>query len=537
MSPTLPPAPDSTDWLRPPEEQGGGKRFLELARERPWLIALPLVLTLLAAVLYISTADKVYEAQADLLITPVPADEGALLGLGLIAESNDPSLPIETAAQVVTTTGVAERAGEAVLGERPDEETVRELQARTRAEPVGQSNIVALIAEAGSAEEAAELANAFAEAAVEERTKRLQDRIDVILPRLEEQIAGLPPESLAGQSLAGEIAQLVSLRAGDDPTIQLETPATPPPSAKSPRPALTLISAGLVGLVLGALALYAIGVLDPRLRREAQLRRIFNLPILARIPVEPRRRGDAPLGPTQLTAAAVEAYRTLRAALAGRASGADGGGRVILVTGANPSEGKTTTAANLAASIATSGRSVILIESDLRRPAVGRAFGVEAEHGVVGVLIEKVEIEEALVSAPAQVGQLRLLLSDYGGPGIAAELFSLPAARRMIEDARRLADYVVIDSPPLTEVIDALPLARQADDVLVVVRIGRSNLSRVKQLGDLLASNGIRPAGFAVVGTPRPTRKQSYYYTNPQAPGRDSGGSGAVPAGSAGRSR
>jgi len=524
------------DWLRPPEEQGGGRRFLELARERPWLIALPAVLALLGALLYVSAAEKVYEAQADLLITPVPADEGVAFALGLIPESNDPALPIETAAQVVTTTAVAERAGEAFLGERPDEETLRELQERTRAEPVGQSNIVALIAEGETAEDASELANAFAEAAVEERTDRLHERIDAILPGLEERIATLAPESLAGQALAEELAQLESLRAGEDPTVQLETPATPPTSPKSPRPVLTVVAATIVGLMLGALALYAIGVLDPRLRREAQLRRIFDLPILARVPVEPRHGADSPLGPTQLTAPAVEAYRTLRAALAGRASAGDAG-RVILVTGASPSEGKTTTAVNLAASIATSGRSVILIESDLRRPAVGKAFGVDAAHGVVGVLIEKVGIEEALVTAPSQVGRLRLLLSDYGGPGIAAELFSLPAAGRMIEDARRLADYVIIDSPPLTEVIDALPLARRADDVVVVVRIGRSNLGKVKQLGDLLATNGIKPAGFAVVGTPRPTRKQGYYYANPQASagGRDGGRRTALPAGAARR--
>ena len=70
-----------------------------------------------------------------------------------------------------------------------------------------------------------------------------------------------------------------------------------------------------------------------------------------------------------------------------------------------------------------------------------------------------------------------------------------------------LADYVVIDSPPLTEVIDALPLAQQVDDVVLVVRLGSSNLTQLAHLGDLLDQNGIRPVGFVVVGGPAPEER------------------------------
>ena len=86
----------------------------------------------------------------------------------------------------------------------------------------------------------------------------------------------------------------------------------------------------------------------------------------------------------------------------------------------------------------------------------------------------------------------------------------------MIEDARRLADYVIIDSPPLNEVVDAMPLARQADDVLIVVRLGKTRLQRIAQLGELLAENGVRPVGFAVVGVPRPGRGEYHYYQGGQ---------------------
>ena len=86
----------------------------------------------------------------------------------------------------------------------------------------------------------------------------------------------------------------------------------------------------------------------------------------------------------------------------------------------------------------------------------------------------------------------------------------------MIEEARQIADYVIIDSPPLNEVVDALPLARSADDVLIVVRLGKSRLQRIAELGELLAENGIRPTGFAVVGVPKPSRSGYHYYQSSQ---------------------
>ena len=82
----------------------------------------------------------------------------------------------------------------------------------------------------------------------------------------------------------------------------------------------------------------------------------------------------------------------------------------------------------------------------------------------------------------------------------------------MIEEARKLADYVIIDSPPLNLVSDAVPLARVSDEVLIVVRIGHTRINRITELGELLAENGVRPAGFAVVGVPRPRRSESGYY-------------------------
>ena len=274
----------------------------------------------------------------------------------------------------------------------------------------------------------------------------------------------------------------------------------------------TITGGILAGLVLGIVAAFAAQILDPRLRREEQLRRRYRLPILARIPKEDSRR-DKPLGPRNLSAAAAEAYRTLRATISRAHPAETKAGQVILVTGPSASEGKSTTAVNLASSLALTGQDVILIEADLRRPSLSSVLDVKpSSGGVVSVLIEHNRLSQALVTSPTYGPHLRILLADQSGSGWVTDLFSIPAADAMIRDARRLADFVVIDSPPLNEVIDALPLARQADDVLVVARIGQTRLDKLGQLADLLAESDITPIGFAVIGTPRPGRRDYRYY-------------------------
>ncbi len=499
MSPTHD-HPYAADWMQPPEEQEGLTRFVETLRERIWLVLGTIAVTTVIAILYVATTDKVYEAEADLLISPIPATENSAYVLaGLPPPSSDPTRDVETAARQATTLEVAERVKE----ETGASESPRELLNRVRAEPIAQSNLIAILARENSPQGSQELANTFADQAVANRTAQMHDRIDAVLPSLRETIDTATGDTAVIQD---QINLLQALRSQDDPTIQVETLADLPETPVAPRPVLSIAGGLLAGTILGIAAAFALQILDPRLRREEQLRRLYRLPILARIPQETAKR-DQPLDPRALSPYSTEAYRSLRTTLA--ASAGRGNGKAVLVTGPSASEGKTTTAVNLAASLAAAGHSVILIEADLRRPAVGRALGIKPSHGgVVSVLLESVNLEDALVTA-SPYEQLGLLLADYEG-GWITELFALDAAARLIEEARQLADWVIVDSPPLTEVVDALPLARLVDSVLIVTRIGNSRLSAIRRLGELLAENGIKPVGFAVVGTARPARSQYY---------------------------
>ena len=524
----------SADWLRPAEEQEGLKRSVDTIRERIWVIVGAVVVTTFIAIVYVLTAAKSYEATTDVLVTPVSSNDPVVTSLGLLRESSDPTRDVQTASQLIANIDVARRASKQLSPSESPEQLLTDVSA----EPVANSNIVAVIATAGSAERAKEIANTFANAAVEEQTDRMNAQIEARLPQLEA-INSTDAEAaeVGGVSVAAQIAELQALSSGPNPTMRVQTKATLPTAPSSPQKKVSLIAGIIAGLILGLGGAFALQTLDPRLRREAQLRREFRLPILARVPRASRAESGRPLMPAKASPVIGEAYRTLRATLT-RPRQEDGRspGRVILVTGSSPSEGKTTSAISLASSLALVGKRVLLIEADLRRPVMGKIFDVQPEgSGVVSVLIDRVDLADSLVQTEQYGPNLQLLLAEpsYQG-GWITELFSGNRANALLDEARELADYVIIDSPPLNEVVDALPLAGAADDVLLVARLRRSRMDKLHELGELLAENAIEPTGFVLIGVKTVRGGRNHYAR--QTPGeRDrrpgSGRAGATQSG------
>jgi len=510
----------SPAWMQPTEEEVGLSRYVGVLRERWLLVAIVTTLTLAGAILYLATTEDVYEAEANLLVTPTSDTDPFLSSLPIPRESSDPTRDVETAARLATTLEIAERARE-TLGVRISPEALLD---DISVEPVAESNLVEITAEGSSADEAANIANAFASAAVAQRTADFQEIVGEIRSRLQAELEILEPGDPARPAVEAAVARYQTLLQAEDPTIRAETEAAPPTSPSWPRPLLTLVGALLAGLILGGSTAFALQTLDPRLRREDQLRSRFGLPILTRVPQEGGALGTkpTPLAPGTLSPATGESYRTLRANLiAARRRHGERGSEAVMVTGSGISEGKTTTAINLATSLALAGKRTILIEADLRRPAIGSTLGIKAESGVASVLLGSTSLEETLVSAVQFGENLKLLLADHQG-GWIAELFSLDSTERLIEEAKRLAEYVIVDSPPLTAVIDTLPLALRVDDVIVVCRLERTRLDKLRQLAELLATNQIKPLGFALIGTSRGERSgyHSYYQDRDQNRGR-----------------
>jgi Mrp family chromosome partitioning ATPase/capsular polysaccharide biosynthesis protein len=504
----------AADWLAPQGPREGLGHYVEIIRDRRKLIIACVVIVTIVAGVYAKLASPTYKAESHLLVTPVNGETN-LIGLGLITSSGNPTGDVSTAASLVTTSEVG-----ALVAAKVGHTTGRAVLGQVTAVPVAQSNVVAVTASASTAKRAQEIANAFALATVQNRTRTLHRQLESIIPTIRQQVEALPPIQRTGQGSLGErLSSLQTLLAGPDPTISVESLAQRPSSPSWPKTKLSIIAGILIGLVIGLGGAFALESLDPRVRREETLRRIFRLPVLARIPRERRPASrKLPMRPGELSPAAQESYRMLRVALGAR--GHSEGTRSMMITGSTRSEGKSTVALNLAATLAFSGHKVILVEADLRRPSLAGALDLLAKRGkrgTAGVLMGEISLRDALVQVKRLSDNLSALLVEQSAPYLADGL--LAASDEIVEQARALADYVVFDAPPVTEVSDALPLSQHVDDVLIVARLGYSRTDQLVNLGEVLSRQGVRPSGLVIVSDDF-NQGSGYYAPTPSPPNR-----------------
>lgn len=500
---------------------GGSLALLRYGRtilEHWRLVVVCIVVTLVGAGVYVKLAPRKYEAQAQMLVSPINPTDTVTVGLPVLHSTSDPTRDTLTAASLITTPQVAE----AVIKDLGLHTTPTGLLSTVTATPIGQSNLIAVQAQASAPTSARRIANSFVEAVIKIRTAALHAALATVIPGLQAQLLSEPPAQRASDSaLTAEIAQLKQLQTSHDPTITPSSTAQLPTGPYTPRTKLALIAGLLAGLIIGVAAAFAVDALDPRLRREDQLRELLGLRVLARIPRVRRmrrRRGRegrrGPMLPGELSPVAHEGYRVLRMML-GR--GSRTGGRTYLITGSAPAEGKTTSAINLAVSIAQSGRSVILIELDLRRPMILRSLNLKGNHGTEHVISGRYDLNEAVTEVTV-AGSPFWLLAVQSPQAELADSLGYEVIHELVSAARDLAEYVVIDSPPLTAVIDALPLANAVDEVVIVARLGVSRLARLMELRELLTSQNATVAGVLLIGEHARSEQAYYQAAAPVAP-------------------
>jgi Mrp family chromosome partitioning ATPase len=252
--------------------------------------------------------------------------------------------------------------------------------------------------------------------------------------------------------------------------------------------------AAFVGLLLGLALAFLLERFDGRIRDRRKAEQAFGAMTIAELPTLPRgrRRAQLIVGPDRQDHFA-EAYRTLRTSVTFLASAGDPNAGplsplgVVLVTSASPSEGKTTTAANLAAAFAETGRSVIVVNADFRRPRISEFFtAIRPRPAVAFGSIDNVRPETLLVDS--DVPGVRILdLSTLGAPAGALAR----ATRRLVESLRERVDVIIIDSPPLLVSAEALEFIPIANVAMLSARIGRSRVDGAKRAGELVHFGGV----------------------------------------------
>lgn len=279
--------------------------------------------------------------------------------------------------------------------------------------------------------------------------------------------------------------------------VTVTSPAIAPTTPTSPRRRLSLAIGALLGLALGALAAATRDRMDTSVRTTAELQRSTGVSLLGLVPFESQMAPHELLAMSPLLTAS-ESFRTIRTNL--QFVDVDEPPRVIVVTSANPAEGKTTTACNLAVVLAQSGVRVCLVEADLRRPTFAERFGMESSVGLTTVLAQQANLDDVL--SPWWVSGLSALSAGPVPPN-PSELLGSNRMRVVVETLRESFDVVIIDAPPLLPVTDAAVLSRMADGVVLTVRHARTSRDDVLEAARRIQAINSRLIGSVLTFAPR----------------------------------
>jgi polysaccharide biosynthesis transport protein len=292
-------------------------------------------------------------------------------------------------------------------------------------------------------------------------------------------------------------------------SISLVEPAEIPRAPISPRTVWNYEMALAAGLMLGLGLAVLFERLDNTVKTPEDVKAL-DLPFLGMIPelkLGGEERGeDGPHVVRQPQSPVAEAYRVLRTNVL--FSSAENSGRVLLVSSANPGEGKTTTVANLAASLAENGARVLAIDADLRRPTLHQHFGREKTPGLSDTIVGACLTAQAL--QPTRQKGLQLLPCGYLPPN-PTELLGAANTRELIASLRKRYDWVLIDAPPVLAMADTPVLAPWADGVILVVWADVCPRPALQRAVDQLKAVGGKITG--VVLNKVDLARNSYYYS------------------------
>lgn len=288
--------------------------------------------------------------------------------------------------------------------------------------------------------------------------------------------------------------------------VQVE-PATANPSPVKPKVMQNTLLAAVLGYLLATGLIMAREALDDTLKTPEDITRKFKLPVLGVINHH-RPEKDAPITISEPRSPTAEAYRALRTNLS--YSGVDKPLRTLMVTSAEPGEGKTTTVSNLGVVMAQNGFSVIIADCDLRHPRIHTYFGLTNRQGMSTLFAQPNDLLTGTLQ-PTKVENLSVVTTGLLPPN-PAELLGSQKMQRILASMRQTADILLIDTPPTLAVTDAAVLAPTLDGVLLVVRPGKTRASALRLTIEQLRQVNARLLGVVLNDVDLRHKSYAYHY-------------------------
>ncbi|MDG2186163.1 MAG: polysaccharide biosynthesis tyrosine autokinase [Mariniblastus sp.] len=262
---------------------------------------------------------------------------------------------------------------------------------------------------------------------------------------------------------------------------------------------------GMMGLLFGFGLGCLVDLADKTFHNPDEIVKQLNLPLIGHVPVISQSKRflveNSAVDPIICSyhrpkSQTAEAFRAVRTALYFNTQGKEHS--VIQVTSPTPGDGKTTLAANLAVSIAQSGKRCLLVDADMRRPRQASTFGIQSAEGFSTILSGQSHWRDVVFECQ-EVGGLSILPSG-AKPNNPAELSTLPAVKDLIEELREEYDFVIIDTPPLLAVTDPCPIAARVDGVILTLRIKKNVRISAERASEILRNLGANIIGLVVNG-------------------------------------
>jgi exopolysaccharide transport family protein len=317
-----------------------------------------------------------------------------------------------------------------------------------------------------------------------------------------------------------EAGVTAGLRSNNFRPVDMARVPTEPTEPNIPR---NLSFAFALGLTTGVALAFLLEGIDNTVRTPEQAQVISGLPSLGMIPLGSRTGAES--GRARLALASskeavelitqsrpqsqmAESYRALRTSLLLTSVGAPP--KVILITSALPQEGKTTTSINSAIVLAQKGTRVLLIDADLRRPAIHKTLGMGPRSGLSNVLTGSINVQQAIVRSPL-LPSLYVLPAGPSPPN-PAELLASSAMKDVLEELRNQFDHIVIDTPPTLSVTDAVVMSTRSDAVVLVIRSGHTTKQALRRSRDILLQVNAKVSGVLLNAVDLSSPDYYYYY-------------------------
>jgi len=484
--------------------------YLAVVRRRKAIIVLVTFFVTAAGLVASLLQTPVYLGTAELLLQPRSTESlfDSTSGLRI-----DPARAVQTEIQVMKGQPVRAAVRDA-LGSAPPVSPV----------PVAGTDVIEVRAESTDPARAAAVANAYVTAYIDFRRKQAVDDVLAATDQIQSRIADLQRQidaAAPSQSNAQKEA-LVSAQAAFKQKLdqlqvdkalktggaQLVTPASTPTDPVRPKPVKSGIVALATGFALGIGLAFLIDYLDDSVKTKEDLEAASGLPVLGLIPVVDSwkpRTGTMLVSISEPQSPAAEAYRTLRTSLQFLAL--EQPLRTLQITSAGAQEGKSTTLANLGVALARAGQQVVIVCCDLRRPRIHEFFDLPNDVGFTSVLLGRTPLGEALQKVPDQA-RLSVLASGPLPPN-PSELLSSKRTAEVITSLQAEFDTVLIDSPPVLPVTDALVLSGKVDATLILSVAGATTRKQAARTSELLRQVGAPLIGSVLNGV---TAEGSYDY-------------------------